>query len=1271
MAWRLAMPLLAAWGVASTLGAQAPRNLAPALAAKAVDRPELHARPRLTRPTDLPAQAAAAALVRLAVLGAPAERALIDPVSGNPATLVLAHPLIPGRGAGNRIAWSALGRAAPPPADELDDLAWSALRAWLAERGDALGVDPAELGAPRIAVHDGGALIQIVVPRRVAGMPVPDSALHAVINAGNLVLLGTSRWSPAAPGAPSLSRADARRVVLAHLEPLAVTRFLEAGRLELIATDPGPRTAVGRGYRYRLAWTLALEVAGDPGSWRATVDAASGELLSFVDTNRYESARKVTGGVLPLTNDGTIPLGVEQPGTPMPFADVATALGPRFTDGGGNLPVCVDGEISTQLDGRYASVLDLCGELLEPSVGDLDLGTSAGTNCSAPEGGSFGNTRSARSVYHHLNRMRQTGLGHLPGNGWLATQVPALTNFPSELLLGCNAFWDGSGVAFTTDTAGLCANPGELAGVVQHEWGHGLDDNDLDGEVSNPAEGIADVFAALQLGDSCIGRGFFLGVPCDTGDGDPCTTCDGVRDVDWAQRTSGTPHDIEFIGGSCPFPFGVTGGPCGRAIHCEGAVVSESAWDLVHRDLGAAPYGLDLATSREIAARAVYLGSGMVGDWYACTPADLEGTPASGDGCNVDGGYLNLLAADDDNGDLGDGTPHMEAIHAAFDRHGIACDLPAPVTSGCAGAPTVAPQVTASSADRAVALSWDAVPGAESYRILRSEGVFGCGAGAVEVGATGATAFLDEGLLNGLDVHYVVLPVGAAPSCLGPASACVTATPSAGANLTADPSSLEVTIAGGDLDGALDNCESATLSFEVSNLGVVPLTDLEILEVAVLFPASGVVLASSLPRAVAASLAPCASATASFDLTAGGLAFNDSLALEVSLGAAELGVPRKLRLTVDTTETDLEPVASRSFDFETDLDGWQVVQGTFARSGGGGGDGTDTFVASSSFAHEQCDQIRSPLLRLGPASTLSLWTWADIEPPFEEVEPFVFWFDRANVGVLDVAAGTRTPLVPDGGRLYNAEGSDGACVTESQPGWADAQTSWAQSTFSAAAVDGGRWGGRMVQLDVGYGTDAELAGEGFRFDQVTLTDFELVSPDAQPDVCAPNAPPDALDDARVLDHLGELMIDVLANDEDPDLDPLTIDSVGAPLLGAVELVSGGPGLDALSYRREDCATGIDTFDYTAADGRGGFDTASVTVDSSALAERSAPHLVLSSHTVSAEEGFEACLSLVAGDGFAVGAGGAATLWSGGVVTLTDGFSVAAGGSLAIRAGTPP
>ena len=80
---------------------------------------------------------------------------------------------------------------------------------------------------------------------------------------------------------------------------------------------------------------------------------------------------------------------------------------------------------------------------------------------------------------------------------------------------------------------------------------------------------------------------------------------------------------------------------------------------------------------------------------------------------------MQWLAADDDNGNLNDGTPHMTAIYAAFNRHSIACATPAPVNSGCASGPAAAPSVTATGGDGQVALSWTAVPNAT--RVLGDE----------------------------------------------------------------------------------------------------------------------------------------------------------------------------------------------------------------------------------------------------------------------------------------------------------------------------------------------------------------------------------------------------------------------------------------------------------------------------------------------------------------------------------------------------------------------
>ena len=105
---------------------------------------------------------------------------------------------------------------------------------------------------------------------------------------------------------------------------------------------------------------------------------------------------------------------------------------------------------------------------------------------------------------------------------------------------------------------------------------------------------------------------------------------------------------------------------------------------------------------------------------YACTCV------TSSDGCGATNGYLQWLAADDDNGSLADGTPHMTAIHAAFNRHAIACATPTPVNSGCAGAPTTAPELAVTRGHYQNRLEWNTVPGATRYWVFRTEGHAGC-----------------------------------------------------------------------------------------------------------------------------------------------------------------------------------------------------------------------------------------------------------------------------------------------------------------------------------------------------------------------------------------------------------------------------------------------------------------------------------------------------------------------------------------------------------------
>jgi hypothetical protein len=89
---------------------------------------------------------------------------------------------------------------------------------------------------------------------------------------------------------------------------------------------------------------------------------------------------------------------------------------------------------------------------------------------------------------------------------------------------------------------------------------------------------------------------------------------------------------------------------------------------------------------------------------------------------------------------------------------------------------------------------------------------------------------------------------------------------------------------------------------------------------------------------------------------------------------------------------------------------------------------------------------------------------------------------------------------------------------------------------------------------------------------------------------AQNQPPVAQADAATTAQGAAVVIDVLANDSDPDGDPLTISAVGAAQHGMAAVVN-----NQIRYQANGDYQGQDSFSYTISDGFGGTATAVVTV----------------------------------------------------------------------------
>ncbi|HEV7672846.1 MAG TPA: hypothetical protein VGS22_30380 [Thermoanaerobaculia bacterium] len=661
-------------------------------------------------------------------------------------------PWIPG--AGNRLkAAGTVGLGA------LEGIA----RRFVADQAALLGLDGKDLvlSAGRSgAVSDSLWYVDFDVRR--AGIPIEGARVVFRVNHGNLIQFGLENVPPAGVAVPkvAVTAEQAGQIVAGRVGGLAPGRdeILDSGSLHLLPSAENDARfaegfAFGKGYGFTAVWEITFRRAGDLGLWRARVDATGGELLSLVDVNRYTQA---TGGV--ILNAPSLPDTVKA----MPWADLSDGT---FTNENGRFP---GGPFSSTLDGQYVRIHDGCGAISANTdpTGNLPFGASAsGTDCATPGFGGAGNTRSARTTFFWLNRAKEIARGWLPAAAWLSQGLVSNVNLAPT----CNAYWDGSSVRFF-QARPPCGNTGELPGVAIHEFGHGLDDNDGNPPPEEWATGESngDLLAALVLHRSCVGPGFFSS-NCG-GYGDACTSCNGVRDIDWARHASNTPHTAaNFIRSRCPLNPGPVG-PCGTEPHCESMVPSEAVWDFVNRDLpnpgGAAAWNL--------MERLWFVTRPTAGQSFTCFPT---GTNWQSSGCNVGALWKVLRAADDDDGNLANGTPHGAALYAAFNRHGLACLTdPGIGINFAACAPPAVPVVAATPGNDRVSLSWNGAGGGTVYDVYRND--LGCNAAFAKISSGTASTVEDSTVVNNQTYYYqVVARPSGNESCASAPSTCKAVVP--------------------------------------------------------------------------------------------------------------------------------------------------------------------------------------------------------------------------------------------------------------------------------------------------------------------------------------------------------------------------------------------------------------------------------------------------------------------------------------------------------------
>ena len=580
-------------------------------------------------------------------------------------------PLIPGKG--NNLSRQGL-KVSHSGELELDDVA-GLLRQFMKQNAGLVETSDQELRLDRersLGFGPNNYLWSVEFQQFHGGVPVEGAFVFFRINHGNIVQLGANRTSSIdLDVTPAVSDREAFELAAAELGLRDdIVQRAHRGKLRIypvLATHEGLgefyKGGPGFGYQHRLVWQYEYLTANDH-AYRILTDAHSGEILEYIDTTLYAS---IQGDIYPVTN--TDPLVTVD----FPFCSV-TNSGSKVTDANGQYTYS-GGTATSTLSGRYFNMNDNCGSisLSNSTDGNLDFGGSSGTDCSTPGFGGAGNTHSSRSGFYHLTNINRKAESFFTGNSWLNSTVTANMN----INLTCNAFWNGSTVNFYRSGGG-CANTGELAAVFLHEWGHGMDTNS-GGAASDRASGeaVGDTFAFLETRDPCIGENF-LSSPCNNCN----TSCTGVRDMA-AYSIGGLngparPSVVEVNSGmNCDRAFNACSScPCtayqgimGYEGHCESYIASGANWDLTQMLI--AEYGTEAGWST------------MDNIWYgSLTPSKAAYRVASGglcnpsasvDGCGATNWYTVYLPADDDDGNLANGTPNACRIWDAFDAHGIAC----------------------------------------------------------------------------------------------------------------------------------------------------------------------------------------------------------------------------------------------------------------------------------------------------------------------------------------------------------------------------------------------------------------------------------------------------------------------------------------------------------------------------------------------------------------------------------------------------------------------
>lgn len=360
---------------------------------------------------------------------------------------------------------------------------------------------------------------------------------------------------------------------------------------------------------HHLVWRLTVRTESPLGAWMTHVDAHSGEILW-----RYNNVHFAFEG--DTETDAQV-YGICDGVTakPMPYVNMEVqGVGSATTDANGEWYIAGGGASGTVGATLYGPYIDM------NNYGGAEAAFSGTATAGVPftiDWDDSNSRQDERTSFDAINQVHDFFELFAPGFGYSNTRINCYVNRSDGYCPG-NAWWNGT-INFCAAGSGF-ANTGELQGVVHHEFGHGVQWSIL-GSQGNEGlgEGNSDILLNLMCLESIIGRGFYEG-----------NCLGGIRDSDNILQY---PEDLN------------------GSVHHDGQIIAGFHWDFWEQMEAA--YGTEQA--RILCGERWHYGRVLEEPWYQ--PDQV----------------LATFIADDDDGDLDNGTPHHEYLCEAAMNHGFEC----------------------------------------------------------------------------------------------------------------------------------------------------------------------------------------------------------------------------------------------------------------------------------------------------------------------------------------------------------------------------------------------------------------------------------------------------------------------------------------------------------------------------------------------------------------------------------------------------------------------